>query len=223
MTYIRMYATEQQARDAVGKLREEGFPEDTMLLVTPSADGTNVTVDNLKAAISAGFMVGGVASLYAQEVARGHSLVVIRPAFGFAQAALNILDSCEPLETPFLKKYEPEVTDGRGTPLSAFFQWRVLRPNEPAPFSDFLGLPLLTEKQGGKCEAVGKLSGPMIDLSFGFRILSDKAAPFSSLLGLKTLLDRPASWRSSFGLPLQSRNPAPLSSFFGLPLILDQR
>ena len=223
MTYVRMYATEQQARDAVGKLREDGFPEDTILLVTPSQGGAAVTVDNLKAAITAGFMVGKDASVYAEAVGRGRSLVVVRPAFGFGQAALNILDACGPVDTHLVQKPEPPVTAEKGTPLSSFFQWRVLRPNEPAPFSDFLGLPLLSSRQTCQSDTIGKLSGPMIDNSVGLRLLSHKATPLSSLFGLQTLLDQPVHWESSFGLPLQSRSPAPLSSLFGLPLLIGQR
>jgi len=216
-----MYATEQQAREAVGKLREDGFPKDTILLVTPSAGA--VTVDNLKAAITAGFMVGKDASVYAEAVERGRSLVVVRPAFGFGQAALAILDSCGPVDTHLIKTPELAVTSDRGTPLSSFFQWRVLRPNEPAPFSDFLGLPLLSSKPACPSDTIGKLSGPMIDSSFGFRLLSNKAAPFSSLLGLQTLMDQPVDWESSYGLPLQSLNPTPLSSWLGLPLLIGRR
>lgn len=219
MTYVRMYATEQQARDAVGKLREDGFPEDSILLVTPSGGGA-VTVDNPKAAITAGFMVGKDASIYAEAVGRGRSLVVVRPAFGFGQAALSILDSCGPVDTHLIKTPELGVTTDRGTPLSSFFLWRVLRPNEPAPFSDFLGLPLLSSKPACPSDLIGKLSGPMIDTSFGMRLLSDEAAPLSALLGMQTLKDRPDPWESSYGLPLQSPNPAPLSSLLGLPLLL---
>ena len=213
MTYVRMYETEQQALTAVEKLKEDGFPNNAILMVTPGADGERVL----------GFTLGDDAKVLVQSLKRGRSIVLVRAAFGFGQAAINILDSCGPVDTELLA---PPMTaaawEEAGAPLSTALQWPVLKCNEPAPFSDFLGIPLLSSCEGSEPTMISKFSGSSIELSFGYRLLSSKAAPLSSLLGLDTLLDKVGTGESSFGLPLGMQNPAPLSSFFGLPLLTNQ-
>ena len=205
MTYVRMYETEQQARDAVRKLVEAGFPDDTILLVTPGSGGAG-SIEGISAALSAGFSLGGDVSAYAQGVQRGRSLVVVRAAFGFGQQAVSILESCGPVETETLP--EPELPKKR---------------YQAAPFSDFMGFPLLSSSQAGKCDAVELMSRVTMTNSFGYRLLSDKAAPLSSLFGLQILMNGGQMGNQSFGMPLLTDNTAPLSSTFGLPLLAGRR
>lgn len=221
MTYVRMYETEQQARDAVRKLKEDGFPEDTILLVTPGPGGAG-SVEGISAAISAGFVVSGDAKVYVQAVERGRSLVLVRAAFGFGQAALNILDSCGPVDSELMGRVKAAPTSERGAPLSSFFQWPLLKRNQPAPFSDFLGIPLLSSSTGSKPSLVGEMSASTFDLSFGFRLLSNRAVPLSTLLGLPTLLDTASLGSSSLGFPLLADSSVPKQSTFGLPLLIDR-
>ena len=205
MTYVRMYETEQQARDAVRKLMEAGFPDDTILLVTPGSGGTG-SIEGVSAALSAGFALGGNTSAYTQGLQRGRSLVVVRAAFGFGQEAVSILDSCGPVETETLP--EPEIPKKR---------------YQAAPFSDFMGFPLLSSSQAGKCDAVELMSRVTMTNSFGYPLLSDKAAPLSSLFGLQILMNGGQMGNQSFGMPLLTDNTAPLSSTFGLPLLAGRR
>jgi len=200
-----MYETEQQARDAVRKLMEAGFPDDTILLVTPGSGGTG-SIEGVSAALSAGFALGGNTSAYTQGLQRGRSLVVVRAAFGFGQEAVSILDSCGPVETETLP--EPEIPKKR---------------YQAAPFSDFMGFPLLSSSQAGKCDAVELMSRVTMTNSFGYRLLSDKAAPLSSLFGLQILMNGGQMGNQSFGMPLLTDNTAPLSSTFGLPLLAGRR
>jgi len=214
-----MYETEQQARDAVRKLKEDGFPEDTILLVTPGPGGMG-SVEGLSAAISAGFMVSGDAKVYVEAVERGRSLVLVRAAFGFGRAATNILDSCDPIDSGLTGAVKAAPTSEKGAPLSSFFQWPLLKRNQPAPFSDFLGIPLLSSSAACKPSLIGEMSASTFHLSFGFRLLSDKAAPLSALFGLPTLLDSASSGFSSFGMPLLADSSVPKASTFGLPLLI---
>ena len=87
---VRMYETEQQARDAVQKLQAEGFPEDQIFLVTPQSGGT---VEAIAAAIMAGFVLRSHAKVYAEGIQKGRSLVVVRASFGHSQDAIDILNS----------------------------------------------------------------------------------------------------------------------------------
>jgi len=207
-----MYKTEQQARDVVKKLKDDGFPDNSILLVTPGASGEAIL----------GFTLGGDAEVYAQSMARGRSIVLVRAAFGLGQAVISIMESGDPVDTDLLAP--PKVASAweeSGAPFSSAMQWPVLKRNEPAPFSDFLGIPLITGDLGCESSMIGTLSASSPELSFGYRVLSDKATPLSSLLGLSVLSDK-GPGEESFGLPLQLVDKAPLSSFFGLPLLTNQ-
>lgn len=215
MTYVRMYETEQQALVAFNKLKEDGFPTNTILLVTPGANAEAVL----------GFTLGSSdAKILAQSLERGRSIVLVRAAFGFGQAAINILESCGPVDSHLLAPpMDTAAWEEAGAPLSTALQWPVLKRNEPAPFSDFLGIPLISSREGSEPTLISKFSGSSIELSFGYRLLSSKATPLSSLFGLETLMGQAGPADFSFGLPLRMDNPAPLSSFFGLPLLSSQR
>ena len=51
MIYARLYETERAARDAVTKLQKEGFPEETIFLVTPESDREAGSAETLATAI----------------------------------------------------------------------------------------------------------------------------------------------------------------------------
>ena len=209
MIYVRMYETEQQARDVVGKLEEDGFPAETIFLVTSASGDGEAAVGSIKAAMAAGFVLGSDAEVYIQGVERGRSLVLIQAGFGHGQSAVNILDSGGPVETDLLPPPRLSVDYDEAAPLSSAFQWSVLKRDEPAPLSAWLGLQPIT-------------SSSLLNRSFGFPLLNNKAAPLSSLFGLKTLSAKTDPGEASFGLPLLLADPAPLSSKFGLPLLTSQ-
>lgn len=209
MIYVRMYKTEQQARDVIRKLEEDGFPEETIFLVTSASGGNGPSVGSISDAIAAGYVLGSDAKVYAQGVERGLTLVLIRAGFGHGQSAVNILDSGGPVETELLPPPRLSVDYDDAAPLSRSFQWEVLKQNQPAPFSAWLGIQPIAP-------------GSIFDRSFGFPVLNNKAAPLSSLFGLKTLSGDAGPGEASFGLPLLLADPAPLSSKFGLPLLTSQ-
>lgn len=208
MIYARLYETERAARDAVTQLKQEGFPEETIFLVTPESDREAGSAETLATAIQAGFMEGYDARIYAQGLESGRSLVMIRAGFGYGQLALNILETCGPVDTDLLPPPRTWADGDKYTPLSAALGLPVLS-DQAAPMSELLGIvPLAT--------------GSMFDRSFGFNLLSQKATPLSSLFHLKTLASKTGPWQASFGLSLLSQAPADKSSSFGLPLLSEK-
>jgi len=206
MIYARMFASEQKAREAVRKLEEEGFSEETIFLVTPDPATDDGVARNIAAAIKAGFMEGYDAKIFARGVARGRSLVLVRTGFGCGMAAIKTLERCGPVDTALLPPPKTWTDGDKFTPLSAAFGLPVLSYDQPAPISAFLGiLPLAP--------------GSMFDRSFGFGLLSRKATPLSSLFGIKTLSGKKSPWKSSFGLSLLSQSSGAKPSSFGLPLL----
>ena len=202
MIYARMYATEQQALDAVGKLRGEGFPADTILTLIPGGEGEKALTDKVRTGIKAGFIPESEGRIYARCMELGRSLVFIRVAFGYGLIATEILDSCDPIDTHHLP--EPGAAFS-SAPLSAAMGWPVIKADQATPLSSLFGFPALKSSS-----AFSFASGSL---------LSDKATPLSSMFGLKTLISQSQSSDSSFGMPLLSRNPAPFSSLLGLPLL----
>jgi hypothetical protein len=210
MIYVRMYGTQQQARDVVNKLKDEGFAENTILMVGSGSGGQAGSVESVSSAIAAGFIQGGDAEAYAQGVQRGRTLVLIRVGFGHGQAAVNVLESGGPVDTDLLPAARLSVEYDEAAPLSRAFQWPLLKRNQPAPFSAWLGY-----------EAISPGSAP--EESFGYPLLNNSATPLSSLLGLETLSYNKEPGEESFGFPLLSADPTPLSTKFGLPLLTSAR
>ena len=219
---VRMYETEKQARNAVSKLKEEGFSEDTIFLVTPSSGRGATSSQALSTALMAGFMLRGDAQAHAEAVKQGRSLVLMLPPFGQGQLAQGILDDYGPIKTVV----ERPAADGvpvawdEAMPLSSALKLRVLLRNRPAPFSALLGMSTLS--QGRSFGSRRELTSPHFTASslLGLGLLSRRPAPLSSLFGLKTIAVRKGSRQTSLGLPLLSSNPAPLSSKLGLHLLV---
>lgn len=199
---VRMYEAEQQARDAVQKLKDEGFPEDQIFLVTPQSGGT---AEAIAAAIMAGFVLRSHAKVYAEGIQRGRSLVVVRASFGHSQDAIDILNSFGPVDTGLRLPKEPSIAWDEAAPISSAFRIPVLIRNSPAPISRMFGMPPLSRGRTGWLSALfGELTSPNYALSsvFGMPLLSRNPAPLSSLFGLKTVTSSSGPWKTSFGLPL---------------------
>jgi hypothetical protein len=213
---VRVYESEQQARDAANRLKEEGFPPNEVYLVTPLSGEEVEPATTVSSALLAGRVLGKQAQRYARFVEGGRSLVAVCPPFGYAQLAMNILADHGPIETEPRPPQPSSMAWDEAAPFSSAFQLRTIQRNQPAPFSSLLGLGTLS--RGGRsffATLFGELTDPHFAL-FGRITLSPEPAPLSSLFGLKILSVSREPWRSSFGLPLLSSNPAPLSSKLGL-------
>ena len=199
---VRMYETEQQARSAVQKLQDEGFPEDQVFLVTPQSGGT---VEAIAAAIMAGFVLRSHAKVYAEGIQKGRSLVVVRASFGHSQDAIDILNSFGPLDTGLKLPKEPSMAWDEAAPISSAFRIPVLLKNSPAPLSRTFGMPPLSKGRTGWLAAMfGEIGNPHFAFSslFGMGLLSRNAAPLSSMFGMKTVSASSGPWQKSFGLPI---------------------
>ncbi len=215
---IRMYETDQQARDAVSRLRQEGFPEDAIFLVTPGFGGEPGSAQAISSAILAGRWLPSNAEVYVQGLEQGRSLLVVRAPFGHGMLATQVMDSFGPVDTGLRLPRGRSPAWDEAAPLSSALQLPILQRHQPAPFSALLGLHTISRGRSFLSQLFGELISPHFAL-FGRSSLSDQAAPLSSLFGLKTLYRKDGPKTSRFGLPLLSRNPAPLSSALGLSLL----
>jgi hypothetical protein len=220
-----MYETEQQARDASAKLKQEGYPENMVFLVTPGTGGDEDRAQAIAAALEAGKVLTRNVSDYMDGIKRGRSLVICTPLFGYSQMASEVMDSFDPvdrggLQPAFVPK--PKPAPERGAPLSSALGLAVLtRTQDPGPLSSTLGIPMLSHGHSF-LRMFGEIGSPNFALSslFGIGLLSSNSTPLSSMFGLKTLLARKSRWKSSLGLPLLWRQSAPISGLTGVPLLL---
>ena len=190
---VRMYANEQNARDAAAKLVEADFiDEGAVFVLTPDPGAEEVAV---RQAVGKKLLPGSHARLAVEALRKGRTVVSV-PLPYEGQAVLDIMDSCGSVDVDA----HPVHYDHDPTPLSDLLGLKVLIPSGSSTrlltgsrivFRNFLGLPLLTKSAGTKNSSFGMplLSRPVSekDSSFGLPLLSKNGTPLSSMLGLKLL------------------------------------
>lgn len=212
---VRMYETEKRARDAVRKLKAEGFRKDTILLVTPSAKGAAESIDAIASSPVAALLPRDRAEIHAEGVRQGRCLVAIQAPFGQGQLAKEILAGCGPAGQGPGVPESPSIAWEVGAPLSSGFRIPVLWRNRPDPFSRLLARPTLTEGRTFESK---------------YPELKDPGWTFSSRLGLPLLSGNQRgraslsgrtgdAWKRSLGLPMLSREPAPFSKMLNMHLL----
>jgi hypothetical protein len=190
---VRAYATSRQAKDAVAKLKNWGFEDQAINLVTPDAPHATAAAakeDEVEFAIKAGYVLAYDAKLHAKVVRNGRSLVTVLAPFGTGTIAEEILDRFDPVTSGIESKpdYGPLWDDA--APFSSALSAPVLL-RSAAPASGFFFLPVLSRTGRTLCSALGipelSGSGAMGSTSMGFALLSRNPAPLSSLLKLPLL------------------------------------
>ncbi len=209
----RLYETEDNARDAVARLREVGVAEGAIIMLTPGGEGGSDSTAALARAVNAGRVIGDRAGLYADRVAHGRSLVVVEPPFGLGLRATEALDACHPVDTELRSGAAPDPW-GPGAPFSATISLPVLVRDNPAPFSRFAGFPTLSSTEPLVFLASSNFA---VSSLFGIPLLSRIAAPLSSLINLPTLTGGKGGYRAIVPLPMLTNVAAPFSAMLGLP------
>ena len=118
--YARVYAAEQNARDAVSKLNESELVSGEVLFIEPAAG-----IDAVQKGIDEGRLPEGFISVGKRAIESGHYIVAARGGFGRSKGLVDILDAAGPV------KVQMPDTKGRN----------------PSPLSDFLGFPTLSDTQ----------------------------------------------------------------------------
>lgn len=203
----RIFATADQARDAAQKLVDAGYKAGMIFVMAPpaskaaaaDADGDDApaatpvsapSVEELVETVKpAGELGTPLALRLVRAMEQGKSVVVVGDLVGYLALAEQIMDECG-------------AESGEAL--------RMPKPNNPSPFSDFIGMPCLEDR-------LSFFSGdnPLKDsnwtlfpvelkdkLTFNVNLIDDPA-PFSSKIGFKPLsAEKP--WKTSFGFKLLS-------------------
>lgn len=216
---VRMYETQKKARDAAGKLKSAGFPDDTVLLLVTRKSDTGSS-EAMQGAIASGFIPPKQASVFIEGVHQGHSLVAVRAAFGYGQRAMSILDRLGPVETGRGGRSQPSVPwVDDAAPWSAALRISTLWRGRPAPFSEMIGHRTLSTKRTFQHSFPElKSSDWTFSQKLGYRLLSESQATTSEGFNLTTISAKPGgeSWTRSFGVALLSNSASPLSDALGM-------
>lgn len=197
----RIYDTPQNAKGAVTKLKNSYFADDQIALV--SAEGK--APDAVVAAITAFGVPAVNAKAYAEAVGRGASFVAVRPAFGKASEAAQILNSFSPTDGDDLIVADEDggsLFDTTGGPKAKLL-------DDPHPVSNYFKWPLLSNERLG------------LSKKFGWSLLSNDSFPASKLFGWKLLSDEATPASKAFSWKLLSDDPTPLSTKYKWKLLID--
>jgi hypothetical protein len=218
----RLYDTPQNAKGAVTKLKKSHVNDDQIDVV--SGDGKSAA--DVVAAIALIGISDAHAKVYAEAVGRGATFVAVRPLFGRAAEAGDILDSFSPIPSGITEgdDHLEAKTDSKdpSAPLSAAAGWALLSSN-PTPLSSYFGWSLLTKNKYAVPSLVTldllTKSTAFISDKFGWRLLSSEPAPLSKKFGWNLLSSDPTPLSNKYKWPLLSKDPTPLSNKLGLDVL----
>jgi hypothetical protein len=231
---VRLYESEADAETAVSNLKEDGFPDDSVVVLKPGAGDAERVAET---EVAAGRLPKGYRGVVARSLTQGRCVVSVQVLqYGAGPRAVSILEASNAVDTELLPSALPDsyrtasdffgipaLTTGRLVLTShseglANFQYVLdevfgLGPlsSKAAPLSDLLNLPAVQARKQNWT------------VSMGLPLRSSDPAPFSTLLNrlfaTKLLYDRPKTWTKSFGYPLLSASRTPLSDLLGLPVL----
>jgi hypothetical protein len=183
---VRMYSSGQDAAAAVSALKEWGFADSMITVVAP---GSHASDDAVVSALASAFVERSRARHYAEGVLKGQTAVVVRAEFGKGEAATYHLNNAGPVSQaeafrePFVGAWD------EAAPFSSIFRLRTI-----TQFRPFGGLPTITSRGRTLGERLGfrevSASSQPTTEGFGMPMLSNSAAPFSSIFRLPVILGR---------------------------------
>lgn len=197
---VKMYESGQAAQDVVAALAAETrvaaaldrtYSPYAPHLLSPGKDNAAT----VRQAVADDVLAPALAVACEAGLDRGRHVVVVACRFGTAAQAEKLLDAAGPVDEDRV----PDYAD-----------------SSSMMFSDFLGIPTLTDRKAPLSDLLGlkTLKSPDV-ASLGFPRLTSSATPLSSLFRIP-LLKKPDV--ASLGLPRLTSSATPLSSTFRIPL-----
>lgn len=208
----RLYGDKRKASRVVSALKSENYLDRDIDVITGKDDPDDPEHAALRAEMKKAGVYANAAATYAEKVAEGNALLVLRAPFGRAKGALPIIDAHNSIDAGV--KYTEVYAGARESVKVKRDQYLPILLNDQTmmsgdvlpglvktstPFSSAFGIPVLMESKGKA------------------KLLTDNPTPFSSLFGM-TLLTRGGP-----SAKLMTDNPTPFSSLFGLPLLTGRR
>ncbi|MDC0434167.1 general stress protein [bacterium] len=216
------YASESDALEAVDALKANGFEEEDISIVTPTmiesanadmlspgekdgVDTTEMLAQVIMSVHEASEVPSSHAMVYAENVQRKQSLVLVTAPFGQALLASDTLATGKHIDVGEMPELE-------------YHTWL-----QPAPLSALLNIPVLSHRRSWMSRTFDELTEPGYLPTEGIMggLLKDNPTPLSSKIGMEVLKDNPTPLSSKIGMEVLKDNPTPLSSKFGWKLLKD--
>lgn len=179
---VRMFDSAARAQEGIKRLKSWGF-EDSVISQIGAGSGS---AEAIAGAIAAAHVLKSHARVYAQGVARGGTLVVVRAPFGTGVIAGQLLDSAGTIAAGAVPGEPRGAQWDDAAPLSSAFRLPVLSGRG----SYYMSPMLVTSGGGTTGSALGipelQESGKPTTGDAG--LISRNATPLSSLLKLPTLI-----------------------------------
>jgi hypothetical protein len=179
-TISRLYANEDSARKAWNELKRLGYADSHIF--TPASNANDVLEKMVKA-----FVVRSEAVIYATRVSQGASLVTVHAPFSGGHLATSVLHQHSPIDSGVSEPVSSAVLWDEAAPLSSALQWPVLAKTEH-PFEVITGIPSLICTNYSSNVAVRPDDPAPLSDTVGLPLLSDEPTPLSSLLNLPVLM-----------------------------------
>ncbi len=193
---VRFFSSEHAARDAVANLAKDGIPGRLAAVISPSPERS---AEDVIASVDQSVLPGGYHKSVARALRHGRSVLCVTPPYGKSASAMRILARSGAVDTETISDYTP---------------------SDAAPFSEFLGLPVLTD---GRSHLKLLRSDWTFSSWFGMGLLSKKATPLSSMFGMKTLSSKTGSQAAGTSVQRMSGTAAPFSSKLGMKLLSSKK
>lgn len=225
---VRVYRSQRKARDAIKKLKASGFREDSVFVMTPSAEADVNAV--VAAAVDAGRLPKAYTEIATAGLREGRSILTVDAPSGQDLLAAKIMEGVDPVKSKDPEEPKPEEVK----PVEAVKE-AVKQTTKSQYTSEAWGIPLLWN---GKSFLANMFGGELASSNFYFfgapklkdnpaplstcaniSLLSDDPAPLSAKIGRPVLTDKPYS----AGEPVLTSDAAPLSSKLGLPVLSETK
>ena len=203
ISIVRFYTNAEKANKAVKDLKAGGFAADAIHHLKPGAEAEADVAARVRTEVEAGRVPEVGRDAVRRALGRSRHVVAVNVIYGQARPAMDIMDACDPVDEELVPESYSSLESAR-------------------LMSEALGLPMISARRHFLVPGEGGLAGFRFVFAnlLGLRLTSNKAAPLSDTVGMKTVTERKKDWRTSMGLALQAGEAAPLSNKLGMKTVL---
>jgi hypothetical protein len=197
-TISRLYASEENARKAWDELKRRGFADVYLFSPpSRGEDGAPIaaSAESLLDRMVKAFIVRSDAAILARRVGEGASLVAVHAPFSGGLKATTILDRYGPIDSGITEPAGPSYAWDEENPFSSAFRIPLLTRCEH-PFEEIVGLPSLIKTSYASIGRPKPDNPAPFSAALGLPVLSNEPAPLSSFFKFPVLMkSRPLFYR----------------------------
>ena len=206
ISIVRFYANAEKANKAVKDLKAGGFAADAIHHLKPGDEAQPELATRVRNEVEAGRIPEVGRHAVRRALGQARHVVSVDVVYGQARPAMDIMDACDPVDADAVPESYSSLETAR-------------------LMSEALGLRMISQRRHFTVPGEGALAGFRFVFAnvLGLGPTSNKAAPLSDTVGMKTVTERKKDWRTSMGLALRANDPAPLSNKLGMKTVVARK